>query len=390
MKDKVAAALTGVIAAIGALTALYLVRVHVSVRSGATSAGFCNMGETLNCDAAALSDYADIFGIPIAVLGMSGYCAVIVLCAWGILRKQDSRLPLGVGGILQTYFTFASVYSVFLAAVSVAVLPAICPACLGLYAVNAAGLLTTSLWVRRQPLATIAAQISTLGTALVQPTSLAFVGVVVAVGAAGTGYTRAALQDRTESPIASPEPSPADPKLLYAAHAPAQGPADAALRLVVYSDFQCPYCARFAQTLAFARETFGSRLRIEFRHFPLAMHSYAPIAAATGVCAHRQGRFWEFHDRLFGNAEPLSPVTLAQLVQELGLDAGAITACRGSSEVQSIIEQDHSSGRKLGVNGTPAFFVNGTFYNGALPLDELTRVLERELSRASTVDKDEL
>ncbi|MEM6731886.1 MAG: thioredoxin domain-containing protein, partial [Myxococcota bacterium] len=369
---------------VGVAIAGYLTQTHIAVKSGLTSGGVCNISATVNCDAAAASGYSELFGVPIAVLGLAGYVAAVVLVGWSFSRNNEgSDEPLSIASVLQSFFGLSVAYSVFLALISFMILPALCPACLALYAVNVFALVTTSLWTGRSPFTTLGRQIGALGQLLSNPASLTFVSVVALVVALGTGYTRSAIA-RDGQIAEAPKPRKVDASILYASHAPARGPADASLRLVVFSDFQCPYCGKFAKTLTFAEETFGPQLRTEFRHYPLPFHQFAPMASAIGICAHRQGRFWEWHDTLFANQSQVNPAGLQDLVRELGLDEAAIAACVKEEETQRILEQDHSAGQTAGVSGTPAFFVNGTFYNGALPLDELTRVLENELARVAS------
>ena len=388
MKAKNAAALTGLVSGIGAAVAIYLVRVHVAVKSGLASGGVCDISSTVNCDAAALSSYSELFGVPIAVLGLAGYCAAGILVLWSIPGRSNDSGPLGIASILQSYYGFATAYSVFLGAVSFIVLPAICPACLALYGVNALGLTTATVWARRSPLKTLAFQLAALGEALAKPTTLSFVGLVVVVSAVGVGYPRAAISQASSSPSPS-APKRVDPSALHVDHAPARGSRQAPLQMVVFSDFQCPYCSRFAKTLTFAEETFGEKLRIEFRHYPLPGHQFAPLASAAAICAHRQGRFWDFHDRLFADQSQVNPEGLNALADDLGMDAETVSRCSQDPEVRAQIAADREAGEAAGVRGTPAFFVNGTFYNGALPIEELSRVLELELERSGKLASDE-
>ncbi|MEO0814687.1 MAG: vitamin K epoxide reductase family protein, partial [Myxococcota bacterium] len=194
MKDSTASGLTGLLSLIGAAISVYLAQAHITVKSGEKAGGVCDLGATLNCDAAAASAYSTVAGVPIAIVGLAGYVACVALVGWYLSQKAPrSKDPISIAGTLQTFFGVSVVYSVFLAVVSILVLPAICPACVALYVVNIIGLVLTTLWTGRGPLSTLGAQLKDLGKALGQPAALGFVAIVVAVVVLGTGYTNAAI-----------------------------------------------------------------------------------------------------------------------------------------------------------------------------------------------------
>ena len=155
----------------------------------------------------------------------------------------------------------------------------------------------------------------------------------------------------------------------------AQGAADAPVTIIEYSDFQCPYCERyFNETYPQIKEQYidQGHVRYIFRHFPLAFHSEARPAAQAAECAGEQGKFWEMHDALFenqdswaGNAEPAA--VFAGLADGLGLDGAEFEACLSSEKYADKIQEDADAGAEDGVDGTPAFFVNGVSISGAQP-----------------------
>lgn len=163
---------------------------------------------------------------------------------------------------------------------------------------------------------------------------------------------------------------------------PALGPSDATVTLIAFSDFQCPYCARVEPTLTQLRERYPTQLRVVFRDFPLAMHKEALKAAEAAGCADEQRRFWPMHERLFANPKALGVEDLRRYAADLGLDAPAFTACLDSGRRVAEVHADLRAGAEAGVTGTPAFFVNGRFLNGALPLAAFVEVVEDELRRA--------
>jgi len=180
--------------------------------------------------------------------------------------------------------------------------------------------------------------------------------------------TVTALRRGNELPAASPVPPAEDVALTLSPDEPARGDADARLVLIEYSDFECPFCARFMrQTLPRLSERYieTGKLRYVYRDFPLAFHANAREAAVAAHCAARQGAFWPMHDRLFANQARLGPPLFREVVKDLGLDAPAFDRCLTDDAVRRRVEDNVASGERLGVRGTPTFFV-GRVDNGAV------------------------
>ena len=161
---------------------------------------------------------------------------------------------------------------------------------------------------------------------------------------------------------------------------PADGPVDAPVQIVMYSDYQCPFCARVEPTLEKVKQTYGERVRLVFRDFPLAsIHPEATAAGTAAHCAHEQGRFWDIHDRLFSNQSRMAEGDRLRHATDLGLDMGRFTTCTAGEGAASIVRANLASGEALGVSATPAFFVNGRFMPGAQPFEAFQRVIDDEL-----------
>ena len=124
-------------------------------------------------------------------------------------------------------------------------------------------------------------------------------------------------------------------------------------------------------------------MRIVFKHFPLSMHAKAPAAHAAAEAAHRQGKFWEMHDKIFTNPRDLAPETLERYAVELGLDLERYERDLASGEVKKRIDDDMQQGKDLSVTGTPAFFINGRFLSGAQPFASFKRVIDSALEKTS-------
>jgi protein-disulfide isomerase len=152
------------------------------------------------------------------------------------------------------------------------------------------------------------------------------------------------------------------------ASAPRRGPADAPLQVVVFSDFECPYCRRFAETLEGLREELGEQIAIYYLHFPLPQHPNALRAAHAAVAAQNQGRFWQYHDLLFANQARLQSTDdvgalLVELAEEAGLDLEAFRRDLADAAVNQRPLEERDTGRAAGVNSTPTIFINGLKYS---------------------------
>jgi len=165
--------------------------------------------------------------------------------------------------------------------------------------------------------------------------------------------------------------------------APTRGGEDAAVTIVEWSDFQCPFCNRVSPTLVQIREEYGDRVQFVFKHMPLSIHPQAVGAHAAAEAAHRQGRFWDMHDRLFENQRDLRAETLAGYAIEMGLDMDQYKSDVEGEEVAKRISDDLEQAQKLGVTGTPSFFINGRFLSGAQPFANFKRYIDEALEKSS-------
>lgn len=119
-----------------------------------------------------------------------------------------------------------------------------------------------------------------------------------------------------------------------------------------------------------------------WKNLPLSMHAKAPAAHAAAEAAHRQGRFWEMHDRIFGNQQEMSPDKYLEYAQQIGLDVARFQRDFASTDVKKRIDADAEEARGFGITGTPAFFINGRYLSGAKPFEEFKTIIDEELSRA--------
>jgi protein-disulfide isomerase len=161
-----------------------------------------------------------------------------------------------------------------------------------------------------------------------------------------------------------------------------RGPDDAPVTIVEFTDFQCPYCKSVVPTLRELVTKYSDRVRWVFRDFPIAgLHPDALLVHEAARCAGEQGKFWPYHDLAFDRAPAASPANLREFAAEVGLNAAAFSQCLDSHKHRAAITADIETGTKLGVTGTPTFFVNGALLVGNQPPAEFQRVVERELAR---------
>lgn len=155
---------------------------------------------------------------------------------------------------------------------------------------------------------------------------------------------------------------------------PVLGDSDAPVTIVEFSDYQCPYCARFrAQTLDLIKENYidTGKVKFVYRDFPLSsIHPMAQKAAEASECADDQDMFWEYHDKIFEGQRSLSIDSLKQWASELGLNTGQFNTCLDSGKYESEVKNDLSDGSAAGGRGTPFFLVGNIPLSGALPFDD--------------------
>ncbi|HVE87842.1 MAG TPA: thioredoxin domain-containing protein [Myxococcales bacterium] len=176
-------------------------------------------------------------------------------------------------------------------------------------------------------------------------------------------------------------PAPPKPRRQVAATGPSRGPADAKVTIVEFSDFQCPFCSRAHDTVDEVMRTYAGKVKLVYRQMPLtSLHPNAFKAAEASLCAFDQGHFWEYHDTLFKNQQQLGVDKLKEYATSLGLDGSKFNQCLDGGDKASLVRTDMKDGEGVGVQGTPAFFINGVFLNGAVPIDEFREVIDSELA----------
>ncbi len=183
-----------------------------------------------------------------------------------------------------------------------------------------------------------------------------------------------ALREKTPVSIALAPPR----AKVEAADTEMLGPKSAKVVLVEFADYECPYCQKVAPDVKKLKEEFGDKLAFTYKDFPLPNHGRAQKAAEATRCASKQNKFWEFHDELFHSKE-LDVDQLKAQARALKLDSEQFDKCLDSGEQASAVSKDKKEGLRLGISGTPSFFINGHYLSGALDYAALRQVIEQQL-----------
>lgn len=166
--------------------------------------------------------------------------------------------------------------------------------------------------------------------------------------------------------------------------APSKGAADAPVKIVKFEDFECPFCRNVQPTLAELLKKYHGKVRLAHKDLPLeAIHPQATLAAEAARCAGDQGKFWQYHDVLYSKAPKLGFAELKVYAKELGLDTASFDKCLESGRHKAVVQKDLNEGAKLGLTGTPSFFINGRELSGAQPLEAFAAIIDEELAQAN-------
>lgn len=231
-----------------------------------------------------------------------------------------------------------------------------------------------------------------------KPTRRRIVWALLLVGS-GLGFALAARLPRVGTPPASasgriPEPDASWQGTgttvagveLAPSGRPYRGPEDALVTIVEFTDYQCPFCRRhFEETLPLILRDYGERVKYVVRNFPIVQsHPSAARAAEAAECAFDQGRFWPYHDLLFRNPTALDAASLKRYARDVGLDMQRFTRCLDSREKSSVVARDLRDAERLGLRGTPTFFINGRILVGAQPYPVFRAYIEDAFEQAGS------
>jgi protein-disulfide isomerase len=197
----------------------------------------------------------------------------------------------------------------------------------------------------------------------------------------------AALQSVVDSVLAA-SPQQSRPELTAASgpaqaidlkNAPVQGPAEALISLVEFSDFECPFCAQSTSVIRSVLAAYPTQVRFAFKSYPLPFHRESHLAHEAALAAREQGKFWEMHDLLFASQDKLSREDLIEKARRLNLDLQRFTAALDDHRFRAAVDADRQEGERLGVDGTPFFFINGHALSGAADFSDFKRLIDSAL-----------
>jgi len=165
--------------------------------------------------------------------------------------------------------------------------------------------------------------------------------------------------------------------------APIRGTERAPVTIVKFEDFQCPFCKTAQPTFRELLKKYDGKVRLVHKDLPLeAIHPQARQAAEAARCAGEQGKFWEYHDKLYAESPQLSPEELKSVAKDLGLNTSSFDQCFATGKYRNAVQKDLSDGAQLGLTGTPTFFINGREISGAQPLEAFSAIIDEELAQA--------
>jgi protein-disulfide isomerase len=164
---------------------------------------------------------------------------------------------------------------------------------------------------------------------------------------------------------------------------PFRGSEKAPVTIVKFEDFQCPFCKQIQPTVNALLSRYDGKVRLVHKDLPLeSLHPQARQAAEAARCAHEQGKFWEYHDKLYATAPKASADDLQSYAKDVGLNAGSFDRCFASGKYKEVVQRDLNEGAQLGLTGTPTFFINGREISGNQPSEAFEAIIDEELARA--------
>jgi protein-disulfide isomerase len=187
-----------------------------------------------------------------------------------------------------------------------------------------------------------------------------------------------AIKNKARIEIVLTEPIP--PLIRVSDNGPSKGPRAAPVIIVEFSDYQCPYCKQATETLKQVLQRYGHNVRLVFKQLPLPIHKDAFNAAQASVCAEQQGKFWEYHDRLF-NSSSLSLEALRSIAADLGLHTDEFNKCLNSEAARASVIKDINEAKQVGIQATPTFIINGRLMRGAGSPEEFYKTIEQEIRK---------
>jgi protein-disulfide isomerase len=173
---------------------------------------------------------------------------------------------------------------------------------------------------------------------------------------------------------------PVSAKKIDVADAPMKGNPGAKVTLIEFADYECPHCRRFQPVLHQVLDEFRSEVKLYFKHYPLPQHTNARLAAEAAVAAQKQGKFWQYQDKLWEKSEELTPAEIEKAAKEVGLDVTKFRQDVASEPVKARVQKDRSDGQAAGIEATPTLYINGREYTDGRDTDSLREWIKDAIS----------
>ncbi len=356
-----------VAALLGAISTVVSIQEYIQINSkGLEEASFCTLNETINCDVVTASSYAELFGIPVAAWGAIFYIFVALFTIRSLIGRKSGVRSLSFAWAVASV---GFLWSLRMAYVAYVILGAVCLSCTAQYAINL--LIVITLYLSTD--IGFGARLKQLFSMKIVPSAVAFAVIF------GFGYlfTASAMSSKIKKPSASDvqevvsghfRQSLYDIKASDLEGAATWGRPDAKTTIVVFSDFQCPFCRVAAFNIKPYLQEFRKDVKMVFVNYPLdnscnkymsgPMHDKACLAAEAVVCANKFGKFWQYHDLVFKNNRSISEEKLLSLGETLGLDRSEMKSCIDSPETLEIVKSEIDLANRLYISGTPTVLIN--------------------------------
>jgi len=390
MALKRPAVATAVLALLGVILSIDLVYTHWQLAHGLPTA--CTISTTVDCGPVLTSDYAYIFGVPIAWFALATYIglAAAALVVW---RLPSTRRRQQVASALFMAAVAAVGFSIYLASIAFFVLGTVCPFCAGLYAINLGLLVATARLASAAQALTRdhqawQARARLIGAGAVAALVLLIGTLVWKVGAASIeGQSVDEICKRNADFCEKYRALPVVALDVPEGHV--KGSASPTVTIVEFSDFECGHCLKAYQSLKDVLPRLGKDVQVRFHHFPLdsacnpdvpagAGHKYACLAAMASECAAQQQKFWQYHDLLFQHQPVFDRDSLLGYAENAGLDRVQFLSCLDSDAARQAVQRDIAAGRALHIESTPTLYFNGRAFRGAPDAQMLGDAIELE------------
>lgn len=369
-----------VLATVGVCLSADLQRLHVKVHTDPEYHSYCAISEWANCETVAASEFAVIFGLPLALWGLLAYLAMGVLVVWGLRRPLMP--PSWPFGLLFWMNVFSTISSIVLYFISHFIIQSLCVVCIGTYFINLFLLIISAVelrCVRLGPFRALGQELGSIRTRLL-PLSV-FVGIFAAI----VFVLRIALPTYWQIEFST---GPAGlPIGVTPDGQPWIGASKPKITIEEYSDYQCPHCRRRHDAMRKLIESQQERMRLIHRHYPLdhtcnrmlkrPFHRFSCFYAKMAFCAQKKNRFWEANDYLFKNGRRKDAVSEDELAKAIGIDVSFMAKCLKSDEADTVIQSDLRAGRALRIRGTPSYVLEDRVYPGRIPQEVLDSVMNK-------------